>query len=318
MKGKMGRRSLVGIAIIFLVAASVMSMAVPAVADQSASASRDIQIQTLTLGESTLVSIAVTNSVTQSLILDEDIPVNWTLTPVDNASATFKSSENKWLWSSGAFPAGETKTVIYNLTVPSGAAEQDYHISGIIRNSSGIIDTVKGEDTITVTLDKTPPTIEFVEPPTPENNSINTTGNVTITVTVADSSGVSTVLLNWNGENESMNPLSPGTQMMYMTGDATWSINKTDLSPGDYAYKVYANDTYDNWGESETRVVTVEIVKNILDYYRTYEDGDVSTVTDIEILKAEDDWIGNVIPQGFDRWLSDEEILTLEDEWVAT
>ena len=103
----------------------------------------------------------------------------------------------------------------------------------------------------------TPPMIEFVEPPTPENNSTNTTGNVTITVTVSDSSGVSTVLLNWNGDNESMNPQSPGTQTMYMTGDATWSINKMELSPGNYTYKVYANDTYDNWGESETRVVTV-------------------------------------------------------------
>ena len=151
MKIKMSRKRLVEIAVFFLVVTSVMTMAVPAVAAQSASASRDIQIQTLTPGGSTLVNIAVTNNVTQSLILDEDIPVNWTLTPVDNAGATFKPSENKWLWSSAAFPAGETKTAIYNLTVPSDAAAQDYSLSGVIKNSSGIIGNVAGETNITIT-----------------------------------------------------------------------------------------------------------------------------------------------------------------------
>ncbi|MCK4735404.1 MAG: hypothetical protein KAT65_23325, partial [Methanophagales archaeon] len=147
----MSRKRLVEIAVFFLVVTSVMTMAVPAVAAQSASASRDIQAQTLMPGESTLVSIAVTNNVTQSLILDEDIPVNWTLTPVDNAGATFKPSENKWLWSSAAFPAGETKTVIYNLTVPSDAVAQDYSLSGVIKNSSGVIGNVAGETNITIT-----------------------------------------------------------------------------------------------------------------------------------------------------------------------
>ena len=104
-------------------------------------------------GNSTLVSITVTNNETQSLILDEDIPANWTLTPVDNAGATFKPSEHKWLWSSVAFPAGETKTVVYNLTVPSDATAQDYYLSGVIKNSSGIIGNVAGETKITVTTE---------------------------------------------------------------------------------------------------------------------------------------------------------------------
>jgi hypothetical protein len=122
----------------------------------------------------------------------------------------------------------------------------DLEVQTLLNDSLAAIPFTPVNGTFTI-RETTPPTIEFVEPPTPENNSINTTGNVTITVTVTDPSGVSTVRLNWNGENETM----------WLTGEATWSINKTDLSLGNYTYKVYANDTYNNWGESEIRVVTV-------------------------------------------------------------
>ena len=91
-----------------------------------------------------------------------------------------------------------------------------------------------------------PPTIDFISP-TPENDSTNTTGSVNVTVNVTDSSGVSTVLLNWNGENETM---------LYMIGNDTWSANKTGLSSGDYTYKVYANDT-----ASKTSSLDIEIGK---------------------------------------------------------
>ena len=104
---------------------------------------------------------------------------------------------------------------------------------------------VSGDEVVLTTLtlhavgtreEDIPPDIEFI-PPTPGNDSINTTGCVNVTVNVTDSSGVSTVFLNWNGENESM---------LYMIGNDTWStwtLNKTNLSSGDYTYKVYANDT---------------------------------------------------------------------------
>ena len=101
--------------------------------------------------------------------------------------------------------------------------------------------------TVTITtVDTTPPTIEFIAP-TPADGSTITVNYVNVTVNVTDSSDVSTVLLNWNGVNETM----------YMTADNTWSVNKTGLSNGDYTFKVYANDTYDNWGASEARTVNV-------------------------------------------------------------
>ena len=114
--------------------------------------------------------------------------------------------------------------------------------------SAGVT-AVNGTFSITET---TPPAIDFIAP-TPENGSTVTVSDVNVTVSVADSSGVSTVLLNWNGDNETMN----------MTVDNTWSVNKNDLPNGDYTYRVYANDTCDNWGASDIMVVTVDVLTGL-------------------------------------------------------
>ena len=106
--------------------------------------------------------------------------------------------------------------------------------------ASGQTESVSADDT-------TPPAIDFIAPPTPADGSTVTVNYVNVTVSVADSSDVSTVLLNWNGDNKTMN----------MTADNTWSVDKMGLSNGDYTFKVYANDTYNNWGASEVRTVNV-------------------------------------------------------------
>ncbi|MCK4735406.1 MAG: Ig-like domain-containing protein [Methanophagales archaeon] len=101
-----------------------------------------------------------------------------------------------------------------------------------------------------------------------------------------------------------------------------WSVSNgtvgTVTGAGLFEAKAVGGTLVNATADSVTESAEVNVIINITDYYRTYEDGDVSTVTDTEILKAEDDWVGNVIPPGFDRWLSDTEILTLEDEWMAT
>ncbi len=53
-----------------------------------------------------------------------------------------------------------------------------------------------------------------------------------------------TAVFNWNGTNETM--LGSGMNF-YLT--------KTGFSTGIYSFRVYANDTSDNWNVSETRIV---------------------------------------------------------------
>jgi hypothetical protein len=91
--------------------------------------------------------------------------------------------------------------------------------------------------------------ITFVEPPTPASGETVTVNYVNVTVSIAQTN-ISTVLLNWNGVNETMNAI----------GVNSWSYTKTGLVNGTYTYKVYANDTsLDNWGVSKTRTVIVAI-----------------------------------------------------------
>ena len=287
-----------------LIIFSVMTIVtVPAVTAQSASATRDIQTQTLAPGESTTVTVTITNSISQALALDEDIPAGWTLTRGTDDAATFKPETNEWVWFSVA--AGVTKTVTYTLTVPSDATEGYYQISGNISNATGVIDMVKGDEIIAVALDATPPTIEFIAP-TPVNGSTVTVNYVNVTVNVTDESGVSSVVLNWNGVNETM----------YMTAGNVWSVNKTNLPDGEYTYMVYANDTYNNQGASEKRTVTVQALADILDYYRCLY-GDCEHVSTGELLTAANDWSNGIVPPGFTEPITTMQLMQLAMEWAG-
>jgi len=95
----------------------------------------------------------------------------------------------------------------------------------------------------------TTPAITF-ESPTPANGTTVDVDHINVTASVTTSGDVADVLLNWNGENSTMMHISLGT----------WSLAMTDLTNGDYTFKIYANDTEGNMGESdETRTVTVNV-----------------------------------------------------------
>jgi len=311
MRSRGRRTAILPLATLSVMALVVTVMMTVPVFSQSATAVRDIEKQTLAPGESTNITVTITNNVAQPLSLDEDIPEGWSLTRVSDDADAYKPSTNEWVWF--VINEGETKTVIYRLTVPDNATEDSYNITGRISNVSGVIDTVKGEDTITVVQDITPPEINFVEPPTPPNNSEVTANYVNITVEVSDESGVSVVLLNWNGVNETMSNETKQITM-YMTADGIWSVNKTNLTAGNYTYKVYANDTFDNWGVSETRIVAVKL--DILDYYRCLY-GNCDEVSTQELLKAAYDWMNEIAPPGFTEPLTTMQLLQLAQEWAS-
>ena len=83
--------------------------------------------------------------------LDEVIPTDWTVVSADSAGAIFDASDLKWTWKSVS--AGETKTVSYNVAVPSNSTEKSYQISGVITASNATATDVGGELTVAV---KTP------------------------------------------------------------------------------------------------------------------------------------------------------------------
>ena len=128
-------------------------------------ATRYISVQTVAPGEEFTVTLTMTVShVSQDVfvpILDESLPDGWTVTTIDNGGAIYDEIEVAWLWA-GWLYSGDTKTVIYNVTVPIDAQEGDYSITGTV-SAYGIEPAPIGGDSsvtvskpvVSITTDKT-------------------------------------------------------------------------------------------------------------------------------------------------------------------
>jgi|GEM_PF-2019750 len=122
-----------GISILVLVIGIVLlsvASATPAMAAGEITATRDISIQEVSLGDTFTVTVTITaNQEIEALALDEDLPGGWEVTRVSDDAAAFKESTTEWIWTV-RLSAGDSKTVIYNVTVPSDAEEGTYYITG--------------------------------------------------------------------------------------------------------------------------------------------------------------------------------------------
>ena len=97
----------------------------------------------------TVVLILNVNQNVSQFELDEEIPAGWTVACADNAGAIFDASGLKWTWPS--VRAGETKTVSYDVIVPSTTTKGSYPISGKISAANATATSVGGELAVTVT-----------------------------------------------------------------------------------------------------------------------------------------------------------------------
>jgi len=94
--------------------------------------------------------------------------------------------------------------------------------------------------------DTTPPTLTFVSP-TPDNGA--TLSQDWIYINVSADESLSTCLLDWyNGTWQNVS--------MTVSGSYCYK-NMTNLADGTYQFKVYANDTSDNWNVTELRQVSL-------------------------------------------------------------
>ena len=116
------------------------------------SATRDISDQTVNSGSTFTVTLTLTaNKELQAPALKENLPAGWTVTPVLNGGATYKASTTEWIWVT-AMPRGETKLVIYDVTVPASAMLQDYYIIGQASAHNVSLVAIGGESTVTVVI----------------------------------------------------------------------------------------------------------------------------------------------------------------------
>lgn len=85
------------------------------------------------------VTITVRTSMS-GLGLDEDLPANWEVTPIDSAGATFKAAQTQWVFPT-IVRSGETRRIVYDVTIPKtdqligGPLPQDFDIVGRISST---------------------------------------------------------------------------------------------------------------------------------------------------------------------------------------
>jgi len=112
-------------------------------------ATREIEKESLSPGESTNITVTISSDVIQALVLQESIPAGWKLTRISDDVDGFKNSTNEWAWSN--VTPGIAKTVAYSIASPIDASLGTYYINGTISNSSGIV-AVGGNNIITLDI----------------------------------------------------------------------------------------------------------------------------------------------------------------------
>ncbi|MEM5807919.1 MAG: S8 family peptidase, partial [Candidatus Aenigmatarchaeota archaeon] len=110
---------------------------------------------------------------------------------------------------------------------------------------------IGSSSTIYFSVDSVPPNITFISPSDPHNSFVNRSYTL-INVSVNDASNIDTCILEWNGTNISMTKIGSGNSVNCF-------INKTDVD-GTYNYRVYANDSLNNIGNSPQRTITFDTI----------------------------------------------------------
>ncbi len=120
-------------------------------------ANREISAGTVNPGESFVVTVhIITDQDIEALTLDENLPEGWQVSQWENNGAvfqetsTFKASTLEWIWVEN-LSAGEEKTVVYNVTVPSNFKPENFTLSGRIYAYSVPVTPVEGFSEIVVT-----------------------------------------------------------------------------------------------------------------------------------------------------------------------
>jgi len=153
-----------GIVLIFLLAGTILPASASGI-----EASRETSVGTIYAGGSFTVTVHIkTDQQVEALTLDENFPDGWQVNQLENNDATFqdistfKKSTLEWIWVEN-LSAGEERTVIYQVTVPSTPEPGSSIISGTI--SAYSISAVPVEGTSEIIVTYAPPEARFSASP---------------------------------------------------------------------------------------------------------------------------------------------------------
>lgn len=228
---------ILGFALVFLLAWTILPASAAGI-----EASREISAGSVYPGESFVVAVHIkADQNVEALMLDENLPDGWQVSQLENKGAafqeisTFKASTLEWVWVEN-LSAGEEKTVVYNVTVPSNSKPGNFTVSGRVSAYSVPAVPVEGSSQVIVTY----PSLEADFSATP------LLGDAPLTVQFTDLSSSNFDFWKWdfdgNGSIDS-NERNP----VY-----------TYQNPGTYTITLKAtNSTYGNNTRTKTGYITV-------------------------------------------------------------
>jgi uncharacterized delta-60 repeat protein len=190
-------------------------------------------------------------------------------TPLLNVTFGGETVEAAWITIGG----GSAQNYSYNVTTLT--FDLDQLSDGLNNVTVYANDTAGNENSTTVyftvntsTPDTTPPTISF-DPQTPVNDFNSTNSTISIKVN-HNESNPDTLILSWNGTNETYSYYSPEAVGPFGGGggpcgapgysNGSNTIQKLCLADGTYSYYVWVNDTAGNSNATEIRTINIDSV----------------------------------------------------------
>ncbi len=165
---------------ILMAALLLVSLSTPALAACELTSIRSISEQYVSPGDTFRVSISIsaTGDSGNAPAIQENVPEGWSISEVDYSGAIFKAKSTEWVWA-GTLQAGNTRTVIYEVSVPANAEQGTYNFSGTASVFGVDPITIAGENQVIIGQGTTPTADFHAEP---------TTGNAPLSVNFIDDS----------------------------------------------------------------------------------------------------------------------------------
>lgn len=230
-------RFISGIALIFLLAGTIIPTSAAGIG-----ASREISTGTVSPGENFTVAVHIgADQDVEALTLDENLPDGWHVNRMGNNRntfqeiSTFKESTLEWIWAEN-LSAGEEKTIIYNVVVPSNSRPGNFTISGTISAYSIPAVPVEGFSEIVVTY----PLCEA------DFSAIPLLGSVPLTVQFTDLSAFNPDFREWDFDGNGDIDSNERNPVYIYTNPGTYTVT----------FRV-TNSTYGNDTRTKTGYITV-------------------------------------------------------------
>ncbi|WP_135606014.1 PKD domain-containing protein [Methanococcoides sp. NM1] len=138
----------------------LISVSSPAMAAGDLSAVRSFSTSEIAPGDTLRVSVELSiHSAISTPAINEDLPEGWNLNVVNDGGASlFKESTLEWVFMS-LFNAGSSRTIIYDVTVPSNTPDGTYTISGTYSANDIFPSKTLGDEDIIVSSTPSDPVV---------------------------------------------------------------------------------------------------------------------------------------------------------------